>query len=471
MTTERRDTEQVPTTLRFHLTDTGNGQRFALQHGQWARYCFERKSWLLWDGQRWAWDPGDGAMRLAKATARSIYEEAAGEASDERRGKIAAWAVRSESEKALRAMLALAQSEPGIPIRVDALDADGWLLNVDNGTLELKTSTLRPHRREDLITKLVPVAYDPEAGCPRWHAMLDRIFDGRRAVIDFMQRGLGYALTGETIEQVIFLLWGAGANGKTTFLTTAETLLGDYALSTRPETLMARKGDGIPNDVARLKGARLVIAVEADAGQRLAEGLVKAMTGQDTLSARFLHQEFFEFTPTFKIMIGTNYRPAIRDTSHAMWRRVRLVPFTVTIPDGEQDRHLVETLRGEWAGILAWAVQGCLEWQRAGLGCPEEVRAATEEYRTEMDILGAFLTEKCVRDPAAQIGARDLYQSYEAWAHQGGERKPLTEKTFSMRLKERGLEKKSTGPGNVWLALRLRGSADDLPVWVTETAQ
>lgn len=456
------------TRQRPNLTDVGNGQRFALQHGQWARYCFERKSWLLWDGKRWAWDPGDGAMRLAKATARSLYEEAAAEQADERRVKIAAWAVRSESAKGLSAMLALAQSEPNIPVRAEELDADPWLLNVENGTLDLRSCELRQYSRGDLITKLIPVPYNPGAACPTWLAFLDRIFDHRKDVIRFLQKSLGYSVTGDTTEQVLFLLWGAGANGKTTLLTTAVTLLGDYALSTRPETLMARKGDGIPNDVARLKGARLVIAVEADAGQRLAEGLVKQMTGQDRLSARFLHQEFFDFTPTFKVFLATNHKPAIRDTSHAMWRRMRLVPFTITIPDGEQDRQLLDKLRAEWPGILAWAVAGCRDWQAEGLGLPEEVRAATEEYRTEMDVLGAFLAEKCMKDLAAQIGAREFYQAYDAWAHQAGERRPMTEKTFSLRLRERGLEKKSTSAGNVWLALRLRGPADEAPSWVTE---
>lgn len=452
---------------RANLTDVGNAERFAFQHGAWAHYCYEWRCWLLWDGKHWRRDPGDGAMRLAKATARGLYEEAAGEPDEGRRQKVAAWAVQSESEKRLRAMLALAQSESGVAVLPEALDTDPWLLNVENGTLDTRAGELRPHRREDLLTKLVPVVYDPGASCSRWLATLERIFSGRPELIDYLQKALGYALTGDTTEQVLFVLWGTGANGKTTILTTAVTMLGDYALSTRPETLMVRQGDAIPNDVAQLRGRRLVIAVEADHGQRLAEGLVKQMTGGETMSARFMRAEWFQFEPTFKIFLGTNHRPAIRGTDHAIWRRIRLIPFTVTIPDDEQDRHLTEKLRAEWPGILRWAVEGCLRWQREGLGTPEDVRQATAAYRQDMDLLGDFLVECCVLETGAQIPSSELYQTYDAWARRNGE-KPVTHKAFSLRLAERGLEKKRTKHGTAWLGLRPRSSMDNEPEWVTE---
>ncbi len=459
---------------RAHLTDIGNGQRFAQQHRQWVRYCWPWRSWLLWTGTHWRRDPGDGILELAKATVRAIYLEAGGGANPDDRERLAKWAVKSENEKLLRSMLALAQSEPGIPVLPDQLDTDPWALNVENGTVDLRTGELRPHRREDLITKLVPVAYDRAALCPTWLAVLARIFDNRAELVAFLQRGFGYSLTGDCSEQCLFIFYGGGANGKTTLLTTAVTMLGDYAVSTRPESLMVKRGDIIPNDVARLKGARLVIAVEAEAGQRMAEGLVKQMSGQDRMTARFLHQEFFDFTPTFKIFLATNHKPLIRDTTHAMWRRVRLVPFTVTIPDNEQDRHLPDKLRAEWPGILAWAVQGCLAWQRDGLGLPEEVKAATDDYRREMDVLGAFLSERCVieeAEEAATCGARALYEIYNSWAYQGGEKKPLSETTFNLRLAERGLTKKKTNKGQVWLGLRLRGLLDEEPNWVSEEAK
>jgi putative DNA primase/helicase len=456
------------TRKRPNLTDVGNGQRFALQHGQWVRYCWPWHSWLLWTGTHWRRDPGDGVLELAKATAQAIYLEAGGAGSPEDRERLARWAVKTENEKLLRSMLALAQSEPGIPVLPEQLDADPWVLNCANGTVDLRTGDLRRHRREDLITKLVPVAYDPAAPCPTWLAVLDRIFGGRAGLIAFLQRSLGYSLTGDCSEQCVFILWGSGANGKTTLLSTAGTMLGDYALSTRPETLMVKRGDTIPNDVARLKGARLVIAVEAESSQRMAEGLVKQMSGQDRMTARFMRQEYFDFTPTFKIFLATNHKPLIRDTTHAMWRRVRLVPFTVTIPDDQQDRHLAEKLRAEWPGILAWAVQGCRDWQRGGLGLPDEVRAATEEYRAEMDVLGEFLSERCVLEAAAKCAARELYVAYEAWAYTGGEKSPMSEKVFSLRLAERGLAKKATKKGMVWAGLRLRGALDVEPDWVTE---
>ena len=452
---------------RAHLTDVGNAERFAFQHGAWARYCHEWRAWLLWDGTHWEKDAGDGAMRLAKATARGLYDEAAAEVDEDRRKKIAAWAVQSENEKRLRSMLALAQSEPGIAVRTEALDADGWALNVLNGTLDLRTGELRPHRREDLQTKLVPVAYDPEAMCPLWLATLERILGGRRELIAYLQKAIGYALTGVTTEQVLFVFFGIGANGKTTILTTAVTMLGDYALSTRPETLMMKKGDAIPNDIAQLKGRRLVIAVEAEPGQRLAEGLVKGMTGGDVMTARFMRSEFFQFTPTFKIILGTNHRPAIRGTDHAIWRRIRLIPFTVTIPDSEQDRFLTEKLKSEWPGILAWAVAGCLAWQREGLGLPDEVKAATEAYRADMDRLKEFLDESCVLEAGAQLASSELYQSYDAWAHRSNE-KPLSQKQFSERLREHGLEKKRAEQGMVWLGIRFRSFMDTEPAWVTE---
>jgi len=453
--------------VRVNLTDVGNAERFAAQHRDWVRYCYAWSAWLVWDGKHWQRDPGDGVMRLAKATARAIYAEATAELDDARRPKLAAWAAQSESEKRLRAMLALAQSEPGISVSPDALDADPWLLNVHNGTLDLRTGTLRLHRREDLLTKLVPVLYDPDAQCIRWLATLERIFDGKQELIDYLQKALGYALTGDITEQVLFVLWGGGANGKTTILTTALTMLGDYALSTRPETFMLKKGDNIPNDIAQLRGRRLVIAVEADHGQRLAEGLVKQMTGGEPLNARFLHAEWFQFEPTFKVFLGTNHRPTIRGTDRAIWRRIRLIPFTVTIPDDEQDRHLTEKLRDEWSGILAWAVEGCRAWQRDGLRSPDDVKAANEAYRTDMDLLTDFLSETCILETGASVPSTEFYETYDAWAQRNRE-KPLSHKAFSLLLKERDLSKQKTRDGMVWNGIRLRSSLDVEPDWVAE---
>jgi putative DNA primase/helicase len=448
---------------RPRLTDVGNAQRFVAQHRGRVHYVYDWRTWLLWVGTHWARDPGNGIMQLAKETARHLYHEADTEDSLDARRKAASWAIQSESEKRLRAMMALAQSEPGIAVTPDALNADPWLLNVLNGTLDLRTSTLRPHRREDLITKLVPVAYEPLARCPQWLGFLERIFPGKGALVGFLQRALGYALTGLTTEQVLFILWGTGANGKSTLLTSAVGLLADYAVSTRPETFMVKKGDTIPNDVARLKDARLVIAVEADTGQRLDEGRVKGMTGGDPLTARFMRAEFFDFTPTFKVFLATNHRPEIRGTDHAIWRRIRLIPFTVTIPEAEQDRQLGERLRAEWPGILAWAVAGCRAWSTQGLGTPEEVSDATAAYQADMDVLGEFLDERCVRQADGTIAAGELYEAYLGWCHAAGERKPLSKRTFGLRLLERGfrrVRRADTRRARAWSGLHLRGPTD-----------
>jgi len=450
---------------RANLTDSGNAERFAQQHREWARFCWAWRSWLLWTGTHWRRDDGDGALRLAKAVAKNIYLEVEHAPSPAERERIAKWAIATESEKRLRAMLALAQAEPGIPVRPEELDVDPWALNVQNGTLDTRTGEQRAHRREDLITRCLPVVYDPEAACPLWRATLERILEGRAELIRYFQKAIGYSCTGDTTEQVLFVLWGAGANGKTTILSTAATLLGDYALSTRPETFMVKHGDGIPNDVAQLKGRRLVIAVEAEAGQRLAEGLVKSMTGGgDTLTARFMRAEFFQFTPTFKIFLATNHKPSIRGTDHAIWRRIRLLPFTVTIPDGEQDRQLPEKLKAELPGILAWAIEGARLWHAEGLGVPDVVRVATEVYRADMDILGDFLRDRCVLEPSAQVAAGELFQAYEAWSHSAGE-KALSGRAFGLRLKDRGFLPVRIGHAQMrgWGGLRLRSLLDQDP--------
>ncbi|MGH8696028.1 MAG: phage/plasmid primase, P4 family [Burkholderiales bacterium] len=450
---------EEPSSGHFHLTDAGNAQRFARDHGRDVRYCYAWAVWLVWDGRRLARDPGDGIMARAKATARAIYAEAAAEADAERRKARAAWARTSERAERLRAMLALAQSEPGIPVTPDELDRDPFALNVANGTLDLRTGELRAHRREDLVTKLAPVAYDASATCPRFLAFLGRIMNSDAERIAFLQRALGYSLTGDTREQCFFVPWGAGANGKTTLTRTVFRLLGDYAAGTRADAFMVKYGDTIPNDIARLKGARFVLASEAEENQRLAESLVKGITGGDVLTARFMRSEYFDFVPALKLWLATNHRPVIRGTDHAMWRRVRLIPFTVTIPDAERDATLSEKLAAEAPGILAWLVAGCRAWRGGGLSVPESVRAATGEYRAAMDVLGAFIAERCAVDADGTIAARELYAEYAAWCMSSNE-KPITRKAFGLRLAERGFTATRTEYERAWHGLRLRTPLD-----------
>jgi putative DNA primase/helicase len=445
----------------LRLTDWGNAERLVALHGQDLRYCYPWGKWLVWDGRRWAIDLIGAVEQRAKDAVRSIYREAATSRDKKEREALAHHALASESEVRRKAMVASARNEPGIPVMPENLDRAHWLFNVLNGTLNLQSGELMPHRRADLITKLALVEYDPQAQCPTWLAFLEKILNGDRTMIKFLQKAVGYALTGDIREQCLFFLYGLGANGKTTFLETLQALWGDYAKRTSTETFLVKKGNSIPNDVAALRGSRLVTAVEVESGRRLAEVLLKEMTGGDTMIARFLWGEFFEFKPEFKIFLAANHKPVIRGTDNGVWRRIRLVPFTVQIPRDMQDKELSAKLRGELPGILNWAMEGCLEWQQEGLTPPPEVRMATNTYRKEMDPLGGFIEECCVIAPGAEAMAKDLYKAYTAWAEDNGEKQPMSQKEFGGRLKERGLmniqETRGKNKGLFkWLGLGLR---------------
>jgi putative DNA primase/helicase len=377
----------------LNLSDLGCAKRLVQRHGQDLRYCWPWENWLVWDGRQWAMDKSGEIHRRTKDVVKILLLEAA--ATDKTaRGELAKYALKVEADGKQKSIISSARSEHG-NIFPDDLDRDPWLFNVANGTLNLKTGELQPHEREHLITKLPPVEYDREAECLTWWKFLERIFAGNLEVMTFIQKAVGYALTGSTKEQCLFFLHGLGANGKSTFLEVIHTLMGDYASRTGSETFLMKKSGGIPNDVAALRGARLVGAVEVESGRRLAEVLVKEMTGGDRITARFLHSEFFTFKPEFKIFLAANHKPVIRGTDHAIWRRIHLIPFNVQIPKKEQDRELPEKLKAELPGILNWALEGCLMWQEHGLEPPQEVQTATEEYREEMDPLGDFLAECC----------------------------------------------------------------------------
>jgi putative DNA primase/helicase len=435
----------------FHLSDLGNSERLVSRHGQDLRFCYARNSWLVWDGACWQLDATAEVVRRAKDTARSIADEACAVLDEEQQRMIAAWSLRSEARARIEAMIRLAESEPEIPVKTEQLDADPWLLNVANGTVNLRTGALHSHRREDLLTRLASVTYDPDAQCPLWFEFLSRIMAGNKDLINFLWRAVGYALTGDTREQAFFLLWGSGANGKSTFLETIRAMLGPYAQQADFSTFLTRNRDGIRNDVARMDGARFVSAVETESSRRLAEVLVKQVTGGDRVTARFLYREFFEFVPSFKLFLATNYKPFIRGTDHAIWRRIHLVPFAVTIPAPEQDRTLPAKLRSELPGILAWAVQGCLAWQREGLSAPTEVIAATSAYQAEMDRLADFLTDRCKIDGDATVKSGELLVAYQQWCKANHEQ-PVYANEFWNLLTARGF---GTGTGAHGVRLRL----------------
>jgi putative DNA primase/helicase len=442
-----------------HRTDLGNAKRFVLQHGANVRYIPTRGGWFIWDGRRWRQDDTAALERLAKQTAESIWQEVQLAPDSDGRKAIATWANKSEGAGRLEAMLRLAQSEAEVVVRPEQLDADTFAFNVLNGTINLRTGTLQPHRRDDLLTELAPVEYDPAATCPTWLAFLDRVLAGDAQLIAFVQRALGYAMTGDTSEQVLFLLHGTGANGKSTLIEAVRGLLGDYAQQADFTTFLSMRDDGRPrNDIARLVGARFVAAIEVEGGKRLNESLVKQLTGQDTITARYLYREFFEFIPRFKIFLAANHKPTVREMNHALWRRVRLVPFTVTIPPEERDRDLPVKLRAELPGILAWTVRGCLDWQRHGLGEPEAVQSATRAYRDEMDVLGAFIADACVVHADAHVGADALYQQWREWCERSGER-PGKQAAFRQRLIERAFNQRKHESGLRWHGIGLQAAS------------
>ncbi|GIM46838.1 hypothetical protein DNHGIG_23870 [Collibacillus ludicampi] len=451
-----------PIVKAFHLSDVGNAERLAYYHGDKLRYCHSTGKWLYWTGKRWQIDSGGTEVyRLAKETVRNIYREAALTDDTDTRQKISKHAIQSEKASSIREMIALAQNEGDIPIHAYELDADQWLLNVENGTIDLRTGKLRPHSRKDLITKLVHTEYDPNAQCPTWEAFLWRIMNGNQELIRFLQKAVGYALTGDVSEQVMFFLYGyTGKNGKSTFLNTIRELLDDYSITMQPDSFMVKQSDRISNDIARLKGVRFVSTIEGEEGKRLAESLIKQLTGGDTISARFLHREYFDFKPTHKIFFATNHKPSIRGTDDAIWRRIRLIPFDVIIPEHERDPKLPEKLRAEWSGILRWAVEGCLLWQREGLGVPGAVVEATQEYREEMDVIGAFLADKCVIGSGYKTHSSELYEEYKTWCADNGEYQ-MTQSMFGRKLKERGFENVKSNGYKVWKDI---GLARNIPV-------
>jgi putative DNA primase/helicase len=373
------------------------------------------------------------------------------------------WALTSEAAPRINAMLDLARSEPGIPVLPVDLDRDMWLFNCANGTLDLRTGELRQPRREDLLTKLSPTEYQPDAPCPNWLAFLDAIFQGDEYLILFMQRLLGYCLTGDVREQILPILWGGGANGKSTLVNAVLTTMGpDYAMKAPPDLLMESRSDRHPTELANLFGKRLVVASETHQGRRLNEALVKDITGGEPIRARRMREDFWEFSPTHKVFLLTNHRPEVRGTDEGIWRRLRLVPFEVTFwnpddpnnvgkvlpPELCQDKALGDKLTAEAPGILAWMVSGCLGWRAEGLTLPEKVSAATTEYRQAEDILAQYIAECCLIGSAMKCKASDIYASYKRWSEAMGETEQLSSKRFGEAMSERGFKRKKSG--TIW---------------------
>lgn len=445
------------------FTDVGNSERLVADHGGEIRYV-PAVGWHVWDGRRWRRD-GDGeVMRRMKITTRTMRDEAAqlGQEGDD------LWkhANRSESRPRLEAALALAQTDSAVIAHVDALDADPYLLNVENGTINLRTGVLQPHQPSDLLTKLASVHYDPDATSPRWAGVLHDATGGDEDLLAFLARAFGYTLTGDTGEEVLFFPHGPAATGKSTVLEALKATLGDYAATADFETFLARKGEaGTRSDIARLAGARLVIGTEVDDGKRLAEGLLKQVTGGDTVTARFMYQDYFEYRPQFKLWLAANHRPRVNAQDEAMWRRIIQIPFTHVVPPERRDPGLKRELTTDASArsaILTWAVRGCLAWQTHGLAVPAAVRDYTDEYRAENDPIAEWLTDHCRLDDDASTAAGDLRASYEQWAATNGD-KTVGSKTFAETLRGHGCTNSRGAQGKrQWHGIALQVTPSDV---------
>lgn len=428
-----------PAAEEENLTDLGNARRFVAQHHERLRSVLSKRTnpWYVWQGARWEPDRTGEAMRLAKQTVRSIHLEAERTTDEEKRAAIQQFAYKSEGAERIRAILDLAKTEPEISIRDDRLDRDMWLFNVQNGTIDLTTGKLLKHKKTDYITKLSPVTFIRGARAPRWEAFLDEIFAGDKALIGFMKRAIGYTLTGDTREHVLFFCYGQGRNGKSTLLEALRELMADYSVQADFSTFQSTRNEGPRHDLARMRGARMVAAIEAH-GDRSFDGTVlKQMTGGDTVTARNLYESSFEFKPQFKLWLAANHLPLVREQTEAFWSRILMIPFTVVIPAHKRKKNLGKQLIKELPGILNWALEGCEEWRKNGLMAPDTVRKAISSYKEEYDVLSEFFKERCRMEPKEWTTRSALYQSFADWWQETRGRNPLSHTAFNRLLSER----------------------------------
>jgi len=437
-------------------TDKASADLFLAEHHEDVRFVHDWKKWLVWDGRHWRPD-GDGEVkRRAKSVLNVLIEEVKRTHRATERDKLLNW-IRALSKAArLDALLEWARTDENVTAAPNDFDAEPYLLNCANGTLDLRTGKLRGFKRTDGLTKYIKTAYDGDAEAPTWRGFIQRVLPDPDLQA-FVQRAIGYSLTGDIGEQCMFILHGSGANGKSTLVETLRDLLGDYARATEQSTFLSRNDTNVRNDLAMLRGSRLVTSSETEDGKRLAESLVKLATGGEPIVARFLYGEHFEFRPEFKLWLGTNHRPMIKGTDEGIWRRIRLIPFAVTIPKGERDSAMPQKLRAELPGILRWAVEGCLMWQRDGLGSAGAVENATREYRIDQDIIGAWFDESCDLDEYGKHTPGALYESYSEWCKRERE-EAINQKQFASALQERGLKAGKSHGRRFWYGCSLRGA-------------
>jgi putative DNA primase/helicase len=455
-------------TRLFPLSDSGNAELFAARYGKCVRFDHKRGRWLLWEKGRWSEDKTDRVRQLMKQGARQRHKTAFemlkdpdDEGGNKLRNRHVMFALRSEDRNRIDAALELAKSEPSIADSGEGWDADPWLFGVANGVVDLRTGKLRPEVPGDRITKHSPVAYDPDAKCPRFLRFIDEICCGNADLVRFIQKLAGYSLTGKVIEQCLPCCYGQGANGKSTLLEVFTHILGlgQYAANLPFSALELQNRNS--NDLVMLDGARFVTAIETREGVRLNEQRIKALTGGDPVTAKLLYRNPYTFLPTHKLWLSFNHPPTIADDSAGMWRRIRQIPFNREFRAETADKNLLEKLEAEDSGILTSMVQGCLLWQEEGLGIPPAVAKATAAYQAESDHLGQFIESCCVLDPETSVSTAELRQRYEDWAEENDE-VPVSPRIFGVRMDKKEFKKRQEGPNRtrVWVGLRLAEGAN-----------
>lgn len=464
---------QVPSNAdKIPNTDHGNALRFALEYGNNLRYAPDWGHWLIWDGTRWKEDKAERVFGFVRELHKSMYAEVAKEPDDTKKEALAKWAVRSQDVSRMNATLRVAKTDDRFLIESTDLDTDPWLLNAPNGTINLMTGGLQAHDPRDLISKSVPVPFDPDATCPRWLEYLLKVQDGNQDMVDFIQRLLGYSLTGVTTEQVFVLMWGPPGTGKSTFIETIRRVFGEYSANAEPETFMAKKQNSRATpELARLQGARLVTASETEQNERLAIARVKHMTGSDTMTASNLYAAPFEFRPVLKLWLSTNHKPRVPADEGGIWDRMIFIPFTVDMRNSpERVKEMAEILTEELPGILTWAVEGCQIWRRDGLGRPPQVTEAQSEYRNDSDEIGAFMDEMVQTGDGFSTPSNVLYGAYKEWAIAGSYH-PKNVKMFKEKMEARGYKSTRTNAGVVWKGLQLHPTDPDVVVDLNATGR
>ncbi len=446
VSTEDEDIEKIFES--FECTDSGNAEAYAETIISKFLYIPENKQNFLYAVDRWKPDNSGKLIHGFKNWTRQMHLKAFQIKDEDKRNALLKHFLKNESHARIKAMEALVKSEPGMSKSIAEFDTEPGLLNLRNGVLDLYNNDLLPHRADFYLTKITPVEYKPGALAPAFMKFMEQVTNGDKELQNYIQKAIGYALTGSTEEQCIFILYGTGANGKSTFIETIKTLMAEYAVTVPVEALLSR-ASGMASEIVRLRGARLAITGEPERGAKLSEGLIKILTGGDTVTGRGLYKDSEEFTNHAKIMLVTNHLPQIAGTDEGIWRRIRVIPFTVTIPEEKRDKKLLTKLKAELPGILNWAVEGCSLWQQEGLESPQIVKQWTGRYRDDQDTLRDFLDDCMVRDAKSKILCGELYAAYTIWCMNNSEPE-LARKVFTSSMEERGFQKRKGTAGNLY---------------------